>query len=388
MANKVVQLIDNNNDNIFPVAGSMAGDSITTGMIQDDAVTMAKIANEAVTASKFAQYAVNKAIITANNLTPTADTPSAWINLLGGTDGAFPAGKGGYFFGYYNVAGSFTNQPSQYGWLETIVEGSGIYQRWADHANGPVYYRLGNRHGWEGISAGSGSFKILLDRKTVHTTAGTLIPASSDLNTLDFIQPGEYRCGYANVSTLTNCPTDTAFKMATNNIMGGSTEVSTSSTWVYLNREITDIDGRVWTQTVSSDGNSPVTWTYGAWHMVSGGNGDGAISQNNFLTMNNGYTAYSFYAYKTGKLVYLNLVVLKSSGNFGGSNEHVAVIKPTFHPITDVNADCSFEDDGAYGAKAIGQFYITSSTGVMQVADNNVTNSYNYAKICLTYPIA
>lgn len=43
MANNIVQLIDKDNNNIFPVAGSMAGDSVTTTMIQDNAVTSAKM---------------------------------------------------------------------------------------------------------------------------------------------------------------------------------------------------------------------------------------------------------------------------------------------------------------------------------------------------------
>lgn len=46
MANNIVQLIDKDNNNIFPVAGSMAGDSVTTSMIQDNAVTSAKIKTE------------------------------------------------------------------------------------------------------------------------------------------------------------------------------------------------------------------------------------------------------------------------------------------------------------------------------------------------------
>lgn len=43
MANQVVQLTDKDNNNIFPVAGSMAGDSVETSMIKDEAVTSSKI---------------------------------------------------------------------------------------------------------------------------------------------------------------------------------------------------------------------------------------------------------------------------------------------------------------------------------------------------------
>lgn len=43
MSNQVVQLTDANNNNLFPLAGGMAADSITTNMIQDDAITDDKI---------------------------------------------------------------------------------------------------------------------------------------------------------------------------------------------------------------------------------------------------------------------------------------------------------------------------------------------------------
>lgn len=43
MVNKIVQLEDKEGNNVFPVAGSMASDSITTAMLQDGAVTSDKI---------------------------------------------------------------------------------------------------------------------------------------------------------------------------------------------------------------------------------------------------------------------------------------------------------------------------------------------------------
>lgn len=43
MPNKIVQLIDNEDNNIYPVAGSLAQGSVTTSTINDAAVTAAKI---------------------------------------------------------------------------------------------------------------------------------------------------------------------------------------------------------------------------------------------------------------------------------------------------------------------------------------------------------
>lgn len=43
MTDKIVQLVDNENNNIYPVAGSLAQGSVTTSTINDGAVTGAKI---------------------------------------------------------------------------------------------------------------------------------------------------------------------------------------------------------------------------------------------------------------------------------------------------------------------------------------------------------
>lgn len=47
MANNIVQLQDKAGNNIFPIAGGMAADSITTAMLQDGAVTGGKIGESA-----------------------------------------------------------------------------------------------------------------------------------------------------------------------------------------------------------------------------------------------------------------------------------------------------------------------------------------------------
>ena len=43
MANKIVQLINEDNDNVYPLAGGMAADSIDTQMLKDGSVTSDKI---------------------------------------------------------------------------------------------------------------------------------------------------------------------------------------------------------------------------------------------------------------------------------------------------------------------------------------------------------
>lgn len=53
MAEKIVQLIDNNNDNIYPVAGSLKDGSVTTSTISDEAVTSAKIDMDSLTSALY-----------------------------------------------------------------------------------------------------------------------------------------------------------------------------------------------------------------------------------------------------------------------------------------------------------------------------------------------
>lgn len=52
MANIVDTLQNNSGDNIFPIAGGMMADSITSSMVKSSAITTAKIANTAVTDAK------------------------------------------------------------------------------------------------------------------------------------------------------------------------------------------------------------------------------------------------------------------------------------------------------------------------------------------------
>lgn len=43
MANKITQLVNESGDNLYPLAGGMASDSITTAMLKDNSVTSDKI---------------------------------------------------------------------------------------------------------------------------------------------------------------------------------------------------------------------------------------------------------------------------------------------------------------------------------------------------------
>lgn len=56
MSNKIIQLTDKStNDNLYPLAGGMASDSITTAMLQNDAVTAAK--------ASFTTYSITEQVV-------------------------------------------------------------------------------------------------------------------------------------------------------------------------------------------------------------------------------------------------------------------------------------------------------------------------------------
>lgn len=106
---------------------------VDTANIIDGAVTTSKIDDGAVTTAKFASNAVNSAIKTANDLSPSTDTPAGWANLYG---------SDGYFVTKYNTASRFANQPTNYGMLETVITGNTVSQRWSANG-GSIYYRNG-----------------------------------------------------------------------------------------------------------------------------------------------------------------------------------------------------------------------------------------------------
>jgi hypothetical protein len=110
---------------------------------------------------------IHNGVLTADNLSPTADTTAAWGTLLG---------EEGVYWTFYSQSGCFTNQPSQWGYLETILHrttdlsGWEIYQRWHVQAAGNEYYRSGNAIGWYSNANYSGGFRRIVDSTVTRVT--------------------------------------------------------------------------------------------------------------------------------------------------------------------------------------------------------------------------
>ena len=140
MPNKIVQLIDSEDNNIYPVAGSLKQGSVTSSTINDGAVTTPKIADEAVEVDKidFATmkgYANSLPIATKANtiatlgntnltgtLTRYGDLVFLYINAtIGATHTTYDQQDFGYIAGGYRpaidtiAAGNMTSGSSQTG---------------------------------------------------------------------------------------------------------------------------------------------------------------------------------------------------------------------------------------------------------------------------------
>ena len=97
---------------------------------------------------------------------------------------------------------------------------------------------------------------------------GTDIPSNADLNTITYLSIGMYACETnAKAASLSNCPTSSAFTMRVYLSHSTSPRDINNEQWVYLVREITDLQGRKWNQNASS-GTTPGVFTYGTWKQV------------------------------------------------------------------------------------------------------------------------
>ena len=137
---------------------------------------------------------------------------------------------------------------------------------------------------------------------------GTVIPASVNLNTINFLQVGNYYCSKNDtVKTLTNCPTDLAFMMQVYSPLNTTVDNESTSTWVYRLRKITDHKGHEYYQAVNSNGTA-ANFIYGEWYekldsegkLTLSGDLSGSIDLSNNMTLTADITASGVTAGKYG----------------------------------------------------------------------------------------
>ena len=95
----------------------------------------------------------------------------------------------------------------------------------------------------------------------------TSIPSNADLNTITYLKVGQYYCGSnSNASTLTNSPTNYAFKIFVYNPNGDGYD-NESQAWIYRVRILIDIAGDIWIQKINSESTAG-SFIYGSWQRI------------------------------------------------------------------------------------------------------------------------
>lgn len=95
----------------------------------------------------------------------------------------------------------------------------------------------------------------------------TPIPSNADLNTVAYLKIRQYYCGTnSGALTLTNSPTNYAFKMFVNNPNGDGYD-NESQAWICRVRILIDVVGEIWIQKITSESTAG-SFIYGSWHRI------------------------------------------------------------------------------------------------------------------------
>ena len=125
---------------------------------------------------------------------------------------------------------------------------------------------------------------------------GTEIVANKNLNTPEFLNVGRYYCpSYSTVATLSNCPSPRSFVMNVRNITNDYTDTN-NRTWIYLVREIIDLNGSRYYQYCQS--GASISWTFGTWFRVNSSTNDEDGNTAHWLKANVGRQASLDFAHQ------------------------------------------------------------------------------------------
>lgn len=98
---------------------------------------------------------------------------------------------------------------------------------------------------------------------------GTSIPASANLNTIEFLKIGKYYCSLnADAKTIKNCPVNVAFSMEVFNPLGTNVDDETTRDYTYRLRVLTQYDtGQQYMQFCRTNGTAG-SWIYESWYVT------------------------------------------------------------------------------------------------------------------------
>lgn len=167
---------------------------------------------------------------------------------------------------------------------------------------------------------------------------GTSIPASANLNTIEFLKIGKYYCSQnVDAKTVKNCPVNMAFSMEVFNPLGTNIDDETTADYTYRLRVLTPYDTGIHYIQCCRTSGTPGTWTYDSWYVTprskftlasSKNDGSAAIGSTNkgvYIDSNGEIKAMS---YTVGKSVPTNAV-------FTDTNTKVTAVENHYTPTED-----------------------------------------------------
>lgn len=98
---------------------------------------------------------------------------------------------------------------------------------------------------------------------------GTSIPASANLNTIEFLKIGKYYCSLnVDAKTIKNCPVNVAFSLEVFNPLGTNVDDETTRDYTYRLRVLTQYDtGQQYVQFCRTNGTAG-SWIYDSWYVT------------------------------------------------------------------------------------------------------------------------
>ena len=208
----------------------------------------------------------------------------------------------------------------------------------------------------------SASYSISDTKKLFDGNAafGTSIPANADLNTVNYLNIGNYYCAAdSRIPSLSNCPSSNAFTMR---VISCRPTYDTSKNDNYFVREIISISGKKYIQHVTR-GNTADVYTYGPWKKI--------VDSSDTLFKLKDSTNSTSYPLVLGSEILLakNLVAsTQGTGSVGLSINFGSVASGNTYAVSGGSVYTAIND--AVSAK---QDKLTSSTVLATINGNNLT---------------
>ena len=170
---------------------------------------------------------------------------------------------------------------------------------------------------------------------------GTAIPASSNLNTIQYLKIGKYYCSlHVNAETITNCPVKVAFSMEVFNPLGVNVDDETTKEYTYRLRVLTQYDsGTQYMQFCKTSGTAG-SWTYGDWYAAPRVKATLNSNQKG-STLTLGSATQGVYVASTGILTKMTYTLGKSvpsNAVFTDTNTKVTAVENHYAPSEDDSA--------------------------------------------------